>query len=331
MATSEASPDASDIAMEDLAAALMDGSMDIHAMVIDSTAAQATLPNTTKLPPPTPVIPTPTMSFREVVKDDHAPIPDSSKAVSSKAVSFPKDTLTKLRSPWKLNLMGKCLGILVRPSFITQRVRAMWRPKVTRLLGFDDFQFIEPNGSRGGIWLMFNAGVELILYQSPLINYFHALFKIKPNNSEVLLTGIHASSTPLERHKLWTELHNSLPPDDTPWLVLGDLHEVVVDQPSSGTSPSPKVWSPPQRGYFKLNTDGSWVSLGVAEAGENPSYYMDHELANIINDVAALLKREWNVTILHVKRNANVLAHGLAEMGRREGDDFHFTSFLHQG
>uniref|UniRef100_A0A803N9G1 RNase H type-1 domain-containing protein n=1 Tax=Chenopodium quinoa TaxID=63459 RepID=A0A803N9G1_CHEQI len=47
----------------------------------------------------------------------------------TKGDSFPKETLQKLRQPWKLTLTGKCLGILVRLSFITQRVRAMWRPK----------------------------------------------------------------------------------------------------------------------------------------------------------------------------------------------------------
>lgn len=47
------------------------------------------------------------------------------------AVKFSKETLTRLRTPWNLTLMGKCLGINVRLSFMTQRVRVMWRPKGT--------------------------------------------------------------------------------------------------------------------------------------------------------------------------------------------------------
>lgn len=34
-----------------------------------------------------------------------------------------------LRSPWKLTLMGKCLGINVKSSLMESRVRAMWRIK----------------------------------------------------------------------------------------------------------------------------------------------------------------------------------------------------------
>lgn len=48
---------------------------------------------------------------------------------TTKAVIFLKPILDKLREPWRLTLMGKCLGISVRPSFLTQRVRLMWIPK----------------------------------------------------------------------------------------------------------------------------------------------------------------------------------------------------------
>ncbi|XP_021853784.1 uncharacterized protein [Spinacia oleracea] len=45
------------------------------------------------------------------------------------SVPFSKLTLDRLRSPWKLCLMGKCMGINVRPNFMEARVRAMWRVK----------------------------------------------------------------------------------------------------------------------------------------------------------------------------------------------------------
>lgn len=53
--------------------------------------------------------------------DEHAP-------VSPRAVQFSKEVLQRLREPWKLTLMGKCLGISIRPSFVSQRVHIMWRP-----------------------------------------------------------------------------------------------------------------------------------------------------------------------------------------------------------
>uniref|UniRef100_A0A803LFE4 RNase H type-1 domain-containing protein n=1 Tax=Chenopodium quinoa TaxID=63459 RepID=A0A803LFE4_CHEQI len=45
------------------------------------------------------------------------------------------------------------------------------------------------------------------------------------------------------------------------------LSQVISNAPSSSKGPKSRVRSPPQRGYFKLNTDGSWVSMGNAGAG----------------------------------------------------------------
>ncbi|XP_021736898.1 uncharacterized protein LOC110703402 [Chenopodium quinoa] len=107
--------------------------------------------------------------------------------------------------------------------------------QVSKLLGFDGFQFINPNGLRGGIWLMYKNSVELTDYQdNHARNYFHALFKFSPDSKEVLLTAVHAPSSPTERHRLWNELRNNLPPDDTPWLFLGDLNEVTKQSEKSG-------------------------------------------------------------------------------------------------
>lgn len=57
--------------------------------------------------------------------DDPLPIaPDAPNVVN-----FSKDELAALRQPWQLTLMGKCLEINIRPSFMAQRIKIMWRPK----------------------------------------------------------------------------------------------------------------------------------------------------------------------------------------------------------
>lgn len=48
---------------------------------------------------------------------------------SELSVQFSKLTLDRLRSPWRLSLMGKCMGITIRANFMEARVRAMWRVK----------------------------------------------------------------------------------------------------------------------------------------------------------------------------------------------------------
>ncbi|XP_021728049.1 uncharacterized protein LOC110695134 [Chenopodium quinoa] len=309
--------------------------------------------------------------------------------------------------------------------------------EVSKLLGFDHFNFIKPNGLRGGIWLLYKDSIELIdCVEGHSRNYFHALFKFSPEAKEVLLTAVHAPSAPAERHKLWNDIQASLPPDDTPWLFLGDLNEVtspnektggrafrqsqcndlnrladaacLVDLGFSGegldlvrerldralgnpvwlntypntqastqstSDPIPRQWAPPHKGYFKLNTDGSWVGINDAGGGgvlrcdkglwqlgyaakynalspaatellaikdgllsawareikfleletdaaelkrmlEDPDSFKDHELGNIIRDVASILSRNWKVSIFHVSRCANGVADKLAAMGR---------------
>lgn len=80
------------------------------------------------------------------------------------AVTFDKLTLDRLSSPWKLTLMGNCMGIQVKPiSYLESRVRAMWRVK--GLLEVIDigkqvylFKFTQPNDYEralfGGPWFI---------------------------------------------------------------------------------------------------------------------------------------------------------------------------------
>ncbi|XP_021761442.1 uncharacterized protein LOC110726271 [Chenopodium quinoa] len=106
---------------------------------------------------------------------------------------------------------------------------------VSKLLGFDGLQFIDPNDTRGGIWILYKPTVKLILYDDDRKNYFHALFKFNPNNKEVLLTGVHAPLTrAVDRHRFWRQIRENLPPDDTPWMMVEDLNEVMSQADKMG-------------------------------------------------------------------------------------------------
>ncbi|XP_048490396.1 uncharacterized protein LOC125492264 [Beta vulgaris subsp. vulgaris] len=106
--------------------------------------------------------------------------------------------------------------------------------QVTRLLGFDDFKAIPPHGLKGGIWLMWKKSIELVSWSEVSPYYFHSLFKFSPKHPEMLLTGIHAPSTARERHELWKNMEQNLPPDQTPWMVVGDLNEIRSQSEKSG-------------------------------------------------------------------------------------------------
>lgn len=51
------------------------------------------------------------------------------------------------------------------------------------------------------------------------------------------------------------------------YVITLKLSQVGRDAASSNRCTSPRVCSPPQQGYYKLNTNGSWLSLGEAGAG----------------------------------------------------------------
>lgn len=106
--------------------------------------------------------------------------------------------------------------------------------QVTRLLGFDDFKAIPPHGLKDGIWVMWKKSIELVSWSEVSPYYFHSLFKFSPKHPEVLLTGMHAPCTAKERHEIWKNMEQNLPPDQTPWMVVGDLNEVRNQNEKSG-------------------------------------------------------------------------------------------------
>lgn len=69
--------------------------------------------------------------------------------------------------------------------------------------------------------------VTLIDFVSPSDRYFHSLFKFSPQTPEVLVTGIHAPYSTADERTLWKELKDDSTPTKTPWMVVGDLNEVV--------------------------------------------------------------------------------------------------------
>ena len=95
--------------------------------------------------PPLIIPPAPSsISFREVVANSSQWFPEAKSIIFNppewddslsippdcpNVVSFSKNDLDLMRKPWQLTLMGKCLGINIRPSFMSQRIKIMWRPK----------------------------------------------------------------------------------------------------------------------------------------------------------------------------------------------------------
>ena len=104
-------------------------------------------------------------------EDEDIPIPSDALAVT-----FPKETLSKLREPWRNALMGKVLGMSINRNFMNDRVRRMWKTqdRVEVIdLGNDVFLFRFNN----------REDLERALYGGPwfIMNHYLMLSRWKPD------------------------------------------------------------------------------------------------------------------------------------------------------
>lgn len=77
-----------------------------------------------------------------------------------------------------------------RPSIIIllkTKVGENRASQVAKFLNFDNFRVVAPSEKRGGIWMFWRHGTDLILHIENAPHYFHALFHFNPSQHKVLL------------------------------------------------------------------------------------------------------------------------------------------------
>lgn len=74
----------------------------------------------------------------------------------------------------------------------------------------------------------------MIYYTKGTPNYFHAQFKVKLNQSEFWLREFTLRVSPVIGTKFWNSLQANLPPQNVPWIFLGDLNEVTNQSENFG-------------------------------------------------------------------------------------------------
>lgn len=107
---------------------------------------------------------------------------------------------------------------------------------VTWLLGFDDFKALRPNRRKGGIWLFWKSSIELVNFSDTSQDFCHALFKLSLKHADPLITRVHAPCS-VKRYAVCRSIVENLPPDSTPWMILGDRNEVCKQGKKMGGRP----------------------------------------------------------------------------------------------
>ncbi|XP_021846032.1 uncharacterized protein [Spinacia oleracea] len=153
-------------------------------------------------------------SFREVVASSSQWFAEARKIVSASrdwedgdelspegglAVKFDKLTLDRLRSPWRLTLMGKCLGIKVRSAYMESRVRAMWRIKGSLEVidvGHDVFlfRFTQPDDFERALF----GGPWFILDHYLMISTWKPNFRPSKDGFDTMSVWIRIDELPVE-------------------------------------------------------------------------------------------------------------------------------------
>ncbi|XP_028770189.1 uncharacterized protein LOC114727667 [Neltuma alba] len=93
-------------------------------------------------------------------------------------------------------------------------------------LGFQGYTFIEAEGFSGGIWCLWNAGVQKVDVIEQHRQFLH-LRIINSRREHYFFTVIYASPHMVARRHLWSELHRIERGMHEPWVIGGDFNATL--------------------------------------------------------------------------------------------------------
>lgn len=92
---------------------------------------------------------------------------------------------------------------------------------------------IDGNGSKGGLWLFWNARAVAIDVVHENAQAIHAIIQVSSSSfsSSWFFSGIYGSPNRIIRNQIWSELKHSSSVIDLPWLLAGDFNEIISLNP----------------------------------------------------------------------------------------------------
>ena len=101
-------------------------------------------------------------------------------------------------------------------------------------LPFDEAIHTETIGYTSGLWLLWNSDRVVVTSLATIEQEIHVSIKVRPSNSQCLLTDVYASPRFNERCVLWNNLLNVASLHNSPWIIVRDFNEVLVDNDKFG-------------------------------------------------------------------------------------------------
>ncbi|XP_048489738.1 uncharacterized protein LOC125491693 [Beta vulgaris subsp. vulgaris] len=114
-------------------------------------------------------------------------------------VLFSRDKIQQLRKPWSLTLMGKCLGISIRPSFMTQKIRSLSKPKgAVEVIDLGKGVYLYRFSLQDDYEKALFGGPWYVLYHYLMINRWQPNFRPTENHFDKLAVWVHFPELPVE-------------------------------------------------------------------------------------------------------------------------------------
>ncbi|OMP03577.1 Endonuclease/exonuclease/phosphatase [Corchorus olitorius] len=110
--------------------------------------------------------------------------------------------------------------------------------RIIRSLRFDGFTKVDAVGFSGGIWVLWKSFIGLVNVVEKG-GQFISIFITDNKGLRWALTVVYASPTPSVLDFLWNYLNDFDEFDNIPWLLLGDLNQVLTAEEKSGGRPEP--------------------------------------------------------------------------------------------
>ncbi|XP_057250590.1 uncharacterized protein LOC130591332 [Beta vulgaris subsp. vulgaris] len=114
-------------------------------------------------------------------------------------VLFSRDKIQQLRKPWSLTLMGKCLGIFIRPSFMTRKIRSLWKPKgAVEVIDLGKGVYLYRFSLQDDYEKALFGGPWYILDHYLMINRWQPNYRPTENHFDKLAVWVHFPELPVE-------------------------------------------------------------------------------------------------------------------------------------
>jgi hypothetical protein len=108
-------------------------------------------------------------------------------------------------------------------------------------LGFAHKFVVRSDGRSGGLMLLWHQHIQIdLMYRHT--NYIDVLVRSGIPDGDWHLTGLYGESVWRHKHRTWRYIRDLHGQANLPWLILGDMNEILISTGKEGGAPRPQSY-----------------------------------------------------------------------------------------